>query len=155
MNSEKLSETPSHRPLPKWLILAFAITAFIGFLDATYLTVEHYTGGNINCYISTGCDTVANSKYAVVLGIPMALLGAIFYFGMLILSILYLDIKKKPLIYLLVLGGITGFLFSIFLVYLQLFVLHSVCEYCMLSATTSTLLFIWGIVSLAKIADER
>lgn len=136
--------------MSKKLSLAFIIISLIGVIDTTYLTVGHFTGSGLNCYVFSGCDIVTTSKYAVIFGIPLALLGALYYCGMFLLNILYLDIKKKPILYLIVLGGIVGFLTSLLLVYLQLFVLHQICEYCMLSALTSTILFVLGMILLKQ-----
>jgi uncharacterized membrane protein len=139
------------RKIPKWLMYSFVGVSFLGLLDATYLTVEHFTGEGLGCFIFSGCDIVTSSEWSVIMGIPLALMGAIFYFGMLILSLLYIDTKKTFLLYLLPLGGLTGFIVSCLLVYLQLFVIEAICTYCMISATTSTVLFILGIILFRKL----
>lgn len=145
----------SPKIIPRWILIAFIITAFIGFADATYLTVEHYRGSGINCAVFEGCDIVANSEYAVIFGIPTALLGGLFYLGMLLFTIIYFDIRKKFLLYLLCLGGFFGFGFSIFLVYLQAVVIEAFCDYCMISATTSTLLFVWSLFTIEKLRTKN
>ncbi len=139
------------KKIPKWLMYGFVVVSFLGLMDATYLTVEHFTGESLGCFIFSGCDIVTSSEWSVIMGIPLALMGAMFYFGMLMLSLLYIDIKKTFILYLLPLGGLTGFLVSCLLVYSQLFVIEAICTYCMISATTSTLLFILGIILLRKL----
>ena len=157
MNSDQSSEMPSNQPasqqysLSKWLLIGIMIASFIGFSDATYLTIQHFTGASVKCIVSSGCDTVTTSEYAIVFGIPMALLGALFYLGIFLFTILYFDIRKRVLMYLVSLGTVFGFLFSLYLIYLQIFVLHAICEYCMLSATTSTILFVFGLIVFFKL----
>lgn len=136
------------KPLLTKLAIAFLVISFIGFLDATYLTVQHYRGLPPECSIIKGCEEVATSEYAVVLGVPVALLGVIYYLAILILSIIYLDSKKESIIKLAALLTIAGLGASIWFVYLQLFIIKAICIYCMFSAATSTTLFILGLFVL-------
>ena len=130
--------------IPKKLILFFIVFSFIGFLDAAYLTVQHYTQGILPCYVFKGCDLVTSSPYATIAGFPIALLGAFYYLTILLVSILFLDTSNTKLLRVLANLPILGFLVSLFLVYLQLFVIHAICFYCMTSAISSTLLFVFG-----------
>lgn len=149
--------------VPRWVILSFLFVSFIGFWDAFYLTVQHYRGLPPTCAVFQGCEQVANSPYAVVGGVPVALLG-VFY---------YLTVFFSALAHLLVSDGlghgrwaawvrgdrllmgvrwltVIGFVFSLWLVYLQLFVIKSICLYCMISAATSTILFVLGRIGAGK-----
>ena len=128
------------------LAIIFLIVSFVGFLDATYLTIEHYRGVIPPCTILAGCGNVTTSKFALIAGVPVALLGAIYYLSIFILSVLYLDCKKKSFLQLTAKLTIIGFLASAYFVYLQLFVIGYICLYCMFSAATSTLLFINGYI---------
>lgn len=136
--------------LSKKLVIVFLILAGIGFLDATFLTVKHYTGGPIPCSLFNGCETVTNSPYSQIGPIPLALLGALYYTSLLVLSIIYLDIRREKL--MRIAGHLTwvGLMTSIALVYLQVFVIHALCLYCMASAVISTTLFILGQIILRK-----
>ncbi len=132
---------PHHSFPLKKLLWTFAGLALLGFLDATFLTVEHYVNGTLPCFIGGGCDTVTTSIYSTVAGIPISLLGGLYYIAVLVSTILYIDLRK-PLFFQVPLWLVRiGFLFSLWLIYLQLFVLHAVCLYCMLSAATSIALF--------------
>jgi len=132
------------------------IVAFLGFLDATYLTVKEYSGENLNCVIFDGCNEVANSEYRLILGLPVALYGVIYYFGILFIGLLYLDdpSRKFPNIFKLLsvkflpIYTLIGFVMTLRFVYLQLFVIKAICSYCMMSAVTSTLLFFFGMTLL-------
>lgn len=138
MTSFESSSKPS---LLNKLIYAWPVLAFLGFLDASYLTIKHYTGENVAC-TTTGCETVLNSQYAAMFGVPLALFGGVYYLTLLVLGVIYLDGKKTLPVKLALLVVVLGILFSLYLVYLQFFVIHAVCWYCMGSAVTTLLLFI-------------
>jgi len=129
--------------------VGFMILSFLGFLDASYLTAKHFLGTPLNCSIPLfgffeGCGTVTNSKYAVIFGVPIALLGALYYLFIFVLSAVYLDTKNQKIIFILSFFPIAGFIFSLGLIYLQIFVINALCFYCVASAIISTLLFILG-----------
>lgn len=149
-SSAKLSQ-----PLPSWLIWGFIIFSFSGFLDATYLTVSHYMGTELNCTILNGCGTVTASEYSLIAGIPVALLGCFFYLTMLIGSLVYLDTRHRFALKLISWLPFTGLAASAWFVYLQFFVIKALCQYCMLSAITSSLLFILAVITLAKSNSKK
>lgn len=134
----------------KILVVIVAILSFAGFLDASYLTFKHYSGTPINCAIFNGCEEVTTSQYATIGSIPVALLGAIYYAAIFLLIIAYLDTKNLNFFKLAILLTPLGFLTSLGLVYLQLFVIKAICLYCMVSAVDSTLLFIAGISHVCR-----
>lgn len=143
----KTSGTKSVKPskmLPKWLLWTFIGFSFIGFIDASFLTISHYTGHELGCSVITGCNDVLNSKYAIIpfINIPMAMLGMGFYLLMLFLSLLYFDTRNIKILSLIPVFAFIGFLFTLWLIYLQGVVIKSWCQYCLISATTSTALFI-------------
>ena len=128
--------------IPNWILIIILVLASLGFIDATYLTVTHYTGVDLYCGSSGGCGIVTNSAYSTMFGVYMAVYGMLYYFSILILTVVYIDTKNKKILKLLIILPALGFLFSIYLVYLQLFIINAICRYCMLSAGTSTLLLI-------------
>lgn len=130
-------------------IIFLAVSA-LGFLDATYLTIEHYRGNIPPCTIQ-GCEIVLTSAQSKIAGIPVALLGSLYYLTLLILSIAYLDNKNESLIKIASKFTSLGFVASLYFVYLQFFVIKEICQYCMVSAGASTLLFIIGMYILVKI----
>lgn len=132
------------RPISKYLISFFFIVALVGFIDASYLTFNHFTGITPPCFITQGCDVVTTSIYANILGIPVALLGALYYLSMLVLMLYYIDKEDVRALKAISILSLIGFLFSLWFVYAQIFVIKSLCTYCLLSAVTSTLLFICG-----------
>lgn len=130
------------KQVPKWLIWAFLIISFIGFIDATYLTVAHYKGSSLSCGLTGGCDKVTNSEFSKIFGIPIALGGSLYYLTIFLLSVAYIDSKKRKILTIIPPLTAIGFLASLYFVYLQIFVIEAICQYCMLSAITSTTLFV-------------
>lgn len=134
--------------------ILFFVFSSLGFLDATYLTVEHYKGSIPPCTID-GCEIVLTSAQSVIWGVPVALMGSVYYLLILLLSIYVLDSKKNIILKKISYITIFGFLGSIYFVYLQLFVIKNICQYCMISAGTSTALFILGMILLYKSKKEN
>jgi uncharacterized membrane protein len=134
---------------------AILVLASLGFIDATYLTVSHYVGADLYCGTSGGCNTVTNSEYSVMFGVYMGVYGMLYYLSLLFLGILYLDIKNKNILKLLILVPFFGFLFSCWLVYLQLYVINAICIYCMLSAGISVLLLIINVLLISSYRKIR
>jgi uncharacterized membrane protein len=133
-----------------WSNITILILSIVGISDATYLTIKRFTHDSVNCSIFEGCDFVTTSIYSTILGIPVAVLGMVFYISIFVLSILYLRSKnRKILMSLLSLSGV-GFLMSMWFVYTQLFILESICSYCMISATLSTTIFILSLIAMIK-----
>ena len=125
----------------KLIMIAILIIAIIGFIDATHLTISHFNGSELNCGVNGGCNTVTTSKWSTIFGLPTALFGSLYYLFIAFMSFYYLQNKKDVVIKILKHLPIAGFLMSLWFVYLQLFVIHAICIYCMGSAATSTILF--------------
>ncbi len=127
--------------LPAWLLGTFFVIALIGFTDAAYLTLGHYRGVVPPCTITQGCGAVTTSAYATIFSLPVALLGAIYYGVVLVLTLLH--IERKQLGWIVLLRYLTpfGFAASLYFLYIQAAILHAFCQYCLLSLLTSTFLF--------------
>lgn len=98
---------------------------------------------------------VTTSAYAEIFGIPVAVLGTLYYFSVAGLMIAWFDRKNTLLLKLVSLYSIAGLLASAWFVYLQFFVLKAICIYCMGSAITSTLIFIFGMIVLYKSKEVK
>jgi uncharacterized membrane protein len=113
---------------------------------AGYLTYVHYAGLQPICGISHGCETVQTSRYASLLGMPVALLGLISY--VLIFISLRLPGERS------LLGGyaltLIAFAFSVYLTYREIFTIHAICTWCVSSAIVFTLLAIAGTLRVAR-----
>ena len=134
----------------KIIAIIFLIFASIGFLDATYLTIEHYIGSIPPCTVLSGCEVVLTSGFNQILSIPVALLGSIFYLVMLVISIACLDSRNIRTLRIGGYASIAGMIATLYFVYLQFFVIHNICIYCMTSAVTSTTLFVLGMIVLFR-----
>ncbi|HKV34027.1 MAG TPA: vitamin K epoxide reductase family protein [Pyrinomonadaceae bacterium] len=121
------------------LYLTAAIVSLIGLADAIYLTVEHVTGQSVRCTIVAGCSEVLSSQYAVVAGVPLAAVGAAAYFTVFSLAILAaFGYRVAGMLFTGVV--LLMFLVSLWLFYLQAFVIHAFCQFCLLSALVTTAL---------------
>ena len=128
----------------------FIIIGVIGFLDSTYLTIEHYHGVIPVCTIVVGCQQVLQSSYASFGLVPLSLLGMIYYFIVILGALLFLDLRKIRLLHLLAAFSLLGILASGYFLFLQIFVIKALCIYCLGSALTSTLLFMNGLYVYKK-----
>lgn len=117
------------------------VLGFLGFLDATYLTILHYKNVIPPCTIAHGCETVLTSSYATFLKIPISLLGVFFYVCVLVGLLLFVQTRNKLFTSLLLLVTTLGLLVAGYLVYLQAFVIHAFCQYCLASEFIDFLLF--------------
>lgn len=145
------SETPRGKLRKRFHVVA-AIIALLGLADGIYLTVEHVTGRTAECIASSGCQDVLSSKYAAIGPIPLAAVGALAYFTAFSAALLAAFGYAKCQGFLaLVVAGM--FATTLWLLYLQAFVLHAFCDYCLFSAGVTTVLT--GIVIIDMLLRER
>ena len=128
--------------VPSKVIIGVLIVALIGFADAGYLTIEHYKNAIPPCSLTGGCETVLTSAYSTLLGIPVSLLGAIYYLIIAVGLFAFIESKNHEVLRVALLLTVLGFLASIWFLYLQIFVIKAFCVYCLGSLATSTILFI-------------
>jgi len=121
------------------LYTAVAIVAVIGLADATYLTVQALTGETLSCGGSPDCFRVLGSSYAKVGPIPVAMLGALAYFTVFTFATFAaFGYARAPKF--LVLTAAAMFLMTLWLLYVQAFLLHAYCRYCLFSAAITFLI---------------
>ena len=129
-----------------------ACVSLIGLADAIYLTVEHLSGRSVRCTLS-GCSEVLSSPYASVRGIPLAAIGALAYFTVFSLATLAAfgyRIAGKLLTF--VVGAM--FLTTLWLLYLQAFVIGHFCQFCLLSALVTTTLTVLVLAALYQNREQ-
>src|SRR5205085_8766447 len=130
--------TPRDRLRNRLYSLA-AVLALLGLADGIYLTVEHVTGRTAECIASSGCQDVLSSKYAAVGAVPLAAVGALAYFSVFSTALLAsFGYRNCGTFFAVIVGGM--FAFTLWLLYLQAFVLHAFCDYCLFSAGVTTVL---------------
>jgi uncharacterized membrane protein len=129
-------------PLARATTIIHALTACIalaGLGEATYLTVLALTGETAVCGGSAGCFQVLGSSYAKIAGLPVASLGAVAYFAVfgfaLFAAFGYWQARK-----FLAITVSLMFLFTLWLLGVQAFLLHAFCRYCLVSAAMVFLL---------------
>lgn len=137
---------PQQQVIPNLFLLGIGLVGFVGFLDSVYLTAKRFIGGPIPCFVFTGCDTVAQSPYAVVFGVPLSALGILYYLSVILIVLFYFETKRVELVKLFSALSVVGFIASLYFLYLQAFVINAFCFYCILSAITSTTLFAFGVI---------
>ncbi len=142
----EIPDTSPPNSIAKLPIVA-AVVAVAGIVDSVYLTVHHYTAEPVPCGAEFDCGAVLASPYAEIYGVPLAAFGAVAYFIAFSLALLtaFGDQRMWKLF-----GGQTALMavFSLYLIYLQAFVIGAWCQFCLLSATTTFVLFILFIISI-------
>lgn len=123
-----------------------AVVALAGLGDAVYLTVKHFLDEKVPCSLIAGCEQVLTSQYAEIFGIPTAAFGAIAYFAVFSLAILA-AFGNRRMWFLCGLATVLMMIFTLWLLYLQAFVINAFCQFCLLSAATTLTLFIVAVVS--------
>lgn len=147
LQSKQLFRTPA------WLDLAFPILGVIGMGVALYLLYVESSSAQAICGPVGDCNAVQDSPYAMIFGIlPVGLAGVLGYLA--ILGAWFFG-KRSPTglgayVPAAMLGfSVFGTLFSVYLTYLEIFVIHAVCMWCITSAIVMTLIL---LASLPKAA---
>ena len=131
-----------------------ALVALAGLFVAIYLSLYKLGYiGTLACSVGS-CETVQLSKWATLFGLPVAVWGVLFYVAVLALSLAGLSATfadSKRVSQLLV--AMTGFgvLFSAWLTWLELNVIHAICTYCVTSAILVTILFVISLLDLRDV----
>ena len=144
MNETDLNDTPASTTSIAKLPLAAAIVALAGLADSTYLTVKHITAEVVPCSLVSGCETVLSSSYAEIAGVPLAAFGAVAYFVAFALALLA-AFGNRVMWTVFGIQVVLMSVFTVWLLYLQAFVIGAFCQFCLISAfTTFTMLAIYG-----------
>ena len=134
-----------------------ALISLAGLFLGAYLTLYKFGFiGTLACGVSS-CEQVQTSRWSVFLGIPVATWGAGFYATMLVLTIAglqerYADSRGLSLAMVLLTGW--GVVFTAWLNYLEAFVIHAWCEWCLFSAGMVLLLFVLAVLDYRDTAGS-
>lgn len=136
---------------------AIALLALVGFFIALYLWLHALGyGGPLKC--GTGaCETVQSSPQAVQLGIPVALYGVVGYLALFIVALIALRpaaLPERKWTLLLVGLSTVGVVFTVYLTYLELFVIHAICRWCVTSAAIITAIWVVSLLALRSPAPR-
>jgi uncharacterized membrane protein len=132
-----------------------AALALAGIFISLYLTLYKFgVIGELTCSIGS-CETVNTSKWSTFLHLPVASWGLLFYLEVFVISLAGTIPRFENELFvsaLLVAEAAVGVLFSAWLTYLELGVIHAICIWCVTSAVIVTLIF---LVSVADLREGR
>lgn len=136
----------------KWLYRASAALAIVGLAVSIYMAIYKYTGNDGMCLGSGDCSTVNASVYSEVNGIPVAVFGVVGYAAILIAHFYedrteFLRRNGTTLIFGM---SLTGFLFTLWLIYVEVALLKALCPFCVASQVAMTLVFIVAVARLIR-----
>ena len=134
--------------------LAMTALALTGLVIATYLAITKLTGGAPVCGPIHGCDTVAASSYSEVLGIPVAVYGVGFSLVLVGLALAWWRLADGRALLGAYGLGLLGCLVVAGLTYLELFVIHAICVYCIAYAVTVVAGFVVAVATLRMRPDR-
>lgn len=126
--------------------------AVLGLLVSIYMTIYKVTNNNAMCIGSSGCSEVNASRYSEINGIPVAVLGIIGYAAL--LALLFLE--QRPGFFqqngtmLFFAVSLLGFLFTLYLVYVEVALIDAYCPFCLASQAVMTILFIVSVIRLVR-----
>jgi uncharacterized membrane protein len=126
--------------------------ALLGVLVSAYMTVYKLTDNQTMCLGNGGCSVVNASPYSEVYGIPVALVGTAGYLA--IFSVLAIRMPSRMLRQNTVLIGfglcLAGFLFTAYLVYVEIALIRALCPFCLASQVIMAALFTLSVVRLVR-----
>jgi len=138
--------------MDKWLYRFSVVLVVLGLLVSIYMTIYKITNDDKMCLGSGDCSTVNSSIYAEVNGIPVAVFGIVGYLA--ILAVLVFEKRNRFFEVngtLMIFGmALTGFLFTLWLVYVEIALIDALCPFCVTSQVSMTLIFIMAVIRLIK-----
>ena len=131
--------------------LGMAFTV-IGLLVSIYMTIYKITDNHNMCLGNGGCSKVNSSVYSEVSGIPVAVIGAIGYaviLGLLLMERRNSFLKSNGV--MVVFGlALVGFLFTLYLIFVEIALIHALCPFCITSQVSMTIVFIVSVIRLVR-----
>lgn len=130
--------------------IAIAVLAFAGYLVARHIHREKKAARPLVCPVLFDCDTVVHSDYSKFFGVPVEIFGMIYY---LLTALSYIIISFLPevlpniFVEFMVLASISAFIFSVYLICIQIFVLKKGCSWCFVSALICILIFVLTLLA--------
>jgi uncharacterized membrane protein len=138
--------------MDKWLYRASVALVVVGLAVSIYMTIYKVLNADAMCLGSGDCSTVNASRYSEVNGIPVALIGILGYLA--ILATHYFENRNrffKQNSTLMIFGmALTGFVFTVWLIYVEVAILKALCPFCVTSQTAMTLIFMIAVMRLIR-----
>jgi uncharacterized membrane protein len=129
-----------------------AAIALFGLAVASYLTFVKLTGGTAVCGPLGGCDTVEASDYSTILGIPVSVYGMAYATAVLATVLAWWRTGDRRALVATYLLGVVGTMGAAYLMYLQLFVIHAICVWCMAFDTSVVVGLVAAVVVYRRTA---
>ena len=138
--------------MDKWLHRISMILAVLGLAVSIYMTIYKVTSNDALCLGSGDCSTVNASRYSEIYGFPVASVGIAGYLAILLTH--YFERRDSffknngPM---LVFGmALAGFLFTVYLMYVEIAIIKALCPFCIASQVMMTIIFIISTIRLAR-----
>jgi len=135
----------------RWVPPASLALALLGLGASTYLTIAHFTSPDVLACSSNGtidCALVTTSPQSRFLGLPVAVLGLVWFVGMSALCLPIAWSTENRLVHLArLLGAIAGVAFVLWLVYAELFIIGAICEWCTVAHVAAFGLFAIAVLT--------
>jgi uncharacterized membrane protein len=149
--SQPLATAANSPLIPLLAVLGLGVAGYMAYVEITHVAAV--------CGPVGECNVVQTSQYAQIAGIPVAVLGLVFYLATLVLWAVQRSGAgrwARPAALVLLGASLFGVVFSIYLTVLELFVIHAVCMWCLSSALITTLIMVVVVAQLTRgAATER
>jgi uncharacterized membrane protein len=130
----------------------------LGIFISGYLVTKRFTGGSLACTRWAECDVVNNSVYSQIYGVPVSVLGLAGYLLLLALALAALwttERTQRRILLLSLVLSVGGVGFSVYLTYLEIYVIEALCAWCVASAIVIALLAIITAVTIRLAAPQN
>lgn len=149
----------AERRFPRWSSPVTLVLSVAGAGVSAYLTYEHYTTSTTLACPNRGvlnCLKVTSSPESKFLGVPVALLGLLYFLGMIVACLPAMWRARPPVHWMRLLASVTGVAMVVYLVYVELFVLDAICIWCTAAHVLAVALFAAVVVAMAgaEVAGE-
>lgn len=153
--AEDQNNTPGSSSLRNRMYLTGLGLAGLGALDSAYLTYVKFAGAQAACGGIGDCETVNNSAYSAIAGVPIAILGLAAYLAIIALFLLERARPAHSEFARLAAFGMTliGTIYSGWLTYVEVAILRAICPFCVASAVIISLLFLISVHRMLASAD--
>lgn len=143
--------------MDKRLYQASLVLVVIGVFISVYMTIYKLTDNNAMCLGNGGCSAINASKFSSInlsptFKIPVAAVGVLGYAAILALHLLEKrgDFMRRNATLLIFGLALTGFLFTLYLIYIEIAIVKSLCPFCLASQVTMTLIFIISVIRMIR-----
>lgn len=144
--------------LQKNITYIVILLTIVGIGVASYLSQQVFVSSEFTpcpLFGGGGCTAVLHGPYSKLFGIfPLAYLGVLYYLGAMLIAIIAVKKRQQKFFNYVAYISLVGFASSVVFVGLQVFVIKNICFWCVLSAITTTLMFIATIPILFRKKEE-